>query len=135
MKSKRRSPVAHVCVRVPPVPRHPPHAGTGLSCSGHRRWAAGTFGHPEYYKQAVTTAAQELCDLSDSLLSRPRAMKLNLSDFGQLSPRLYVTAAARGEPGRLEFTELVVAAGVVSPARRRNTTEASSACVYNYRQP
>lgn len=92
-------PIAHVFLRPP--------AGT----------APEMFGHLDRYKQPVITAVQELCDILDLLLQRPQAIKLNLSDLSVSFLLVYMLAAARGEPGRLKFTELVVSAGVISPAR------------------
>jgi len=54
-------------------------------------------------------------------------MKLNLSDLLVSVLLVCMLTAARGEPGRLKLTELVVSTGVISPTPYRNTTEASSA--------
>lgn len=48
---------------------------------------------------------------------QPRALKLNLTDPLLSFPPVCMLAAARGEPRRLSSAELVVSAGVTSPAR------------------
>ena len=105
------------CCGVPALCRCP---GTGLSSSRaqarHRDWAAEMSGHLDHYKQPVIIAVQELCDIFDLLLCRPQAIKVKSIRSLVSFLLVYMLAAARGGPGRLKFTELVVSAGVISPA-------------------